>query len=77
MDDKTLFFSETKSDALVKSPTPSLRGATRRGNLSAIQGVISLPWRDMPESIEVDGDSYDFNLESEVSLPGLGQGLPQ
>jgi len=38
---------------------------------------MSLPWRDMPESIEVDGDSYDFNLESEVSLPGLGQGLPR
>jgi hypothetical protein len=28
-------------DELVKSPTPSLRGATRRGNLSAIQGVMS------------------------------------
>jgi hypothetical protein len=30
-------------DELVKSPTPSLRGATRRSNLSAIQGVIRLP----------------------------------
>jgi hypothetical protein len=29
-------------DGLVKSPTPSLRGATRRGNLSAIQGVMRL-----------------------------------
>jgi len=69
--------TDYKHDEIVKSPLPSLRGAERRGNLSAIQWVMSLPWRDMPESIEVDGDSYDFTLESEVSLPGLGQGLPQ
>jgi len=71
------FYESIKLDELVKSPSRSLRGATRRGNLLAIQGVMSLPWRNMPESIEVDGDSYDFTLESEVSLPGLGQGLPR
>jgi hypothetical protein len=73
----TIDVLQDKIDDLVKSPTPSLRGATRRGNLSAIQGVLSPPWRDIPGRISVAGDSQDFTLESEVSLPGLGQGLPR
>jgi hypothetical protein len=32
-----------KFDGFAKSPPPSLRGAKRRGNLSAIQGVMRLP----------------------------------
>jgi len=71
------FYKAVNVDAFVKNPKPSLRGAKRRGNLQEIRVVMSLPRRDMPESIEVDGDSYDFTLESEVSLPGLGQGLPR
>jgi len=66
-----------KVDDLVKSPTPSLRGATRRGNLSAIQGVMSPPWRDIAERANVVGDSQDFTFEAALSLSGLGQGLPQ
>jgi len=38
---------------------------------------MSPPWRDIPERIKAVGDSQDFTLESEVSLPGLGQGLPR
>ena len=38
---------------------------------------MSPPWRDIPERIKAVGDSQDFTLESEVSLPGQGQGLPR
>jgi len=54
-----------------------LRGAKRRGNLLAIRALLSLPWRDIAEKVNVVGDSQDFTLESKLSLPGLGQGLPQ
>jgi len=64
-------------DDLIKSPTPSLRGATRRGNLSAIQGVMSPPWRDIAGRITTTGALQDFALESQLSLAGLGQGLPR
>jgi hypothetical protein len=71
------FYGFIKFDEFVKSRTPSLRGATRRGNLSAIQGIMSPPWRDIAERVNVLGESQDFTLESELSLSGLGQGLPR
>jgi len=64
-------------DAFVKSPSPSLRGAERRGNLLAIQWVMSPPWRDIAGRITTTGALQDFALEAQLSLAGLGQGLPQ
>jgi len=41
---ETVFFlSKNKVDAFVKSPSPSLRGAKRRGNLLAIRVLLRLP----------------------------------
>jgi hypothetical protein len=34
-------------------------------------------WRDITKKVNVLGDSQDFTLESKLSLPGLGQGLPR
>jgi len=38
---------------------------------------MSPPWRNIMGRINITGDSQDFTLESELSLPGLGQGLPR
>jgi len=38
---------------------------------------MSPPWRDIAEKVNVLGDSQDFTLESKLSLPALGQGLPR
>jgi len=38
---------------------------------------MSPPWRNIMGGINITGDSQDFTLESELSLPGLGQGLPR